>query len=66
MYFCTKEQGEVEAKVCKIHIHPDYQSVFQDVALLELCEPVKLTSKIKLIKYATKGEYMKVDIDFSF
>jgi len=50
-----EEQGEVEAKVCKIHIHPDYQSVFQDVALLELCEPVKLTSKIKLIKYATKA-----------
>ena len=50
-----QEKNEVHRQVCGMHVHHRYQSVFQDVALLELCEPVDFSASIQPIKYATKG-----------
>ena len=50
-----QEDSQKERKVCGIQVHPRYNSVFKDVALVELCEPVTFNHAIQPIKIATKG-----------
>ena len=56
-----QEDSQKEQKVCGIQVHPRYNSVFKDVALVELCEPVTFNHAIQPIKFATKGLYISLD-----
>ncbi len=53
------EAGESSIDVCGIQIHSHYHSVFEDIALLELCDPVQYTTTTQPIKFASKVEYEK-------
>ena len=55
-----QEDSQKERKVCGIQVHPRYNSVFKDVALVELCEPVTFNHAIQPIKFATKGLYISL------
>ena len=42
------DEGEVVKEVCNIAIHDFYHSVFYDIALIELCEPVQYSHVIQV------------------
>merc|ERR1719229_181384 len=48
-----KESGEKHEEVCGIVIHNFYHSVFEDIALIELCQPVKFSAAIQPIMFAS-------------
>ena len=52
-----KERGEQHAEVCGIVIHNFYHSVFDDIALIELCQTIKFSSTIQPISFASQNAY---------
>ena len=52
-----RESGEKHAEVCGIVIHNFYHSVFDDIALIELCQPVKFSAVIQPIMFASQRVY---------
>ena len=51
------ENGEQHAEVCGIVIHKYYHSVFDDIALIELCRTVKFSASIQPIMFASPKVY---------
>ena len=50
-----KDGDEQHIKVCKIKVHPKYQSVKNDIALLKLCTPVKASKYVGEIPMPQEG-----------
>ena len=49
-----KDPGEQIVGVCRVIVHSGYKNNMNDIALLKLCKPVKLSKTVKLIKMAPK------------
>ena len=59
-----KDEGETQKDVCRIRIHPYYANhhITDDLALLELCSPVKFSPEIQPIAIANPEIDLKLEV----